>query len=391
MDNVPPKMDKSDHIRVLHFVSTLSCGSGVMSVIMNYYRHIDKNRVQFDFLYFVSSTNTYAEEIKKMGGKIYYIDKMGRSFQSIAQLNMFFKKHAREYVWLHNHEVYLTFLLRPISKRYGLENFIVHCHATKYSDKFLNALRNHVLCIPIRFMKVRRFACSEIAGTFLYGKRMMKAESVFIMHNVIDYKKFYFQADVRKQYRKEIGLDGKFVIGHIGRFERQKNHKFVIELFAKLKEQIPESILVLVGNGSLKQSIQESVQKHNLESSILFLGQRDDISALLQMMDVFILPSRYEGLGIVLLEAQAAGLKCFVSNHVPEEASLGNIVYLPLKNVNVNWCNIMLKEYQKGKASKSNYQLRTTASNMAINKMIETGKTLEQQAEKLQNYYINKR
>ena len=120
----------------------------------------------------------------------------------------------------------------------------------------------------------------------------------------------------------------------------------------------------------------------------MFLGQRSDIYALLQMMDVFILPSRYEGLGIVLLEAQAAGLKCFVSNQVPEEASLGNTVYLPLKNANAYWCNIMLKEYQKGKESKSNCQLRTTASNMAINKMIETGKTLEQQAEKLQNYYL---
>ena len=199
---------QTDCIRVLHFVSTLSRGSGVMSVIMNYYRHIDRNEVQFDFLHFVACEDSYIEEIRALGGRIYCIDKPGSSFQSVKQLDLFFRLHAEEYTWLHNHEVYLTFLLRPFAKRYGLEKFIVHCHATKYSDKTLHAVRNRILCLPIRFMKVDRFACSEAAGKFLYGEKMLKAGKVFIMHNAIDCEKFRFRPELRERLRKEMGLEG---------------------------------------------------------------------------------------------------------------------------------------------------------------------------------------
>ncbi|MFQ7183512.1 MULTISPECIES: glycosyltransferase family 1 protein [Hungatella] len=375
-------------IRVLHFVSTLSRGSGVMSVIMNYYRHIDRDKVQFDFLHFIACEDSYMEEIRELGGKIYCIDKPGSSFQSIKQLNSFFRLHAGEYTWLHNHEVYLTFLLRPIAKRYGLEKFIVHCHATKYSDKTLNAVRNRILCLPIRFMKVERFACSEAAGKFLYGEKMLKAGKVFIMHNAIDCEKFRFRPEVRERLRKEMGLDGKFVIGHVGRFERQKNHEFLIEVFAEVKKRIPESMLLLVGEGTKKNWIEYQVEKINLTSNVLFLGQRSDVENLLQAMDILLLPSRYEGLGIVLFEAQAAGMKCFVSDYVPKESSAGNITYLPLKDASPFWSSIILKEYQKYK--ESNISLRNAASDLAIRKMNVSGKTLQMQTIKIQNHYLAK-
>lgn len=377
-------------IRVLHFVSTLSRGSGVMSVIMNYYRHIDRDKVQFDFLHFVpdkeSAADSYAEEIRGLGGKIYLVDKPGSSLQSVKQLEDFFKKHAEEYKWLHNHEVYLTFLLRPISKRYGLEHFIVHCHATKYSDKPLNAVRNWLLCLPIPFMKVDRFACSEAAGRFLYGNRMVKAENVFIMHNAIDCEKFRFRPEVRDRLRKEMGLEGKFVIGHVGRFERQKNHDFLIRVFAEVKKKMPESVLVLVGEGSLEKQVKQLARKLALDTSIIFFGQRLDVNDLFQIMDIFLLPSRYEGLGIVLFEAQANGLKCYASDYVPKESSLGNTVYLPLKNAESFWAGVIWKN-QPG-PSEDILVRRGEASGLAIKKIAEKDRTLKQQAEKLQNYYL---
>lgn len=322
-------------IRVLHFVSTLSRGSGVMSVIMNYYRHIDRDNVQFDFLHFIACEDSYMEEIRELGGKIYCIDKPGSSFQSIKQLNSFFRLHAGEYTWLHNHEVYLTFLLRPIAKRYGLEKFIVHCHATKYSDKTLNAARNRILCLPIRFMKVERFACSEAAGKFLYGEKMLKAGNVFIMHNAIDCEKFRFRPEVRERLRKEMGLEGKFVIGHVGRFERQKNHEFLIEVFAECKKEIDSCILLLIGEGSLRAKIEKKVVEKGLENSILFLTKRNDMEYLYQVMDLFVLPSLYEGLPVACLEAQVSGLKCIVSRTVTDElkkqANGSIITMLPLE------------------------------------------------------------
>ena len=291
-------------IRVLHFVSTLSRGSGVMSVIMNYYRHIDRDNVQFDFLHFIACEDSYMEEIRELGGKIYCIDKPGSSFQSIKQLNSFFRLHAGEYTWLHNHEVYLTFLLRPIAKRYGLEKFIVHCHATKYSDKTLNAVRNRILCLPIRFMKVERFACSEAAGKFLYGEKMLKAGNVFIMHNAIDCEKFRFRPEVRERLRKEMGLEGKFVIGHVGRFERQKNHEFLIEVFAEVKKQRPESVLLLVGDGSLEQ----------------------------------------KGLPVSCLEAYNNGLPCIISKNItPELAKLSYIITKEISSKD-QWINEIIKQ-----------------------------------------------
>ena len=322
-------------IRVLHFVSTLSRGSGVMSVIMNYYRHIDRDKVQFDFLHFIACEDSYMDEIRELGGKIYCIDKPGSSFQSIKQLNSFFRLHAGEYTWLHNHEVYLTFLLRPIAKRYGLEKFIVHCHATKYSDKTLNAARNRILCLPIRLMKVERFACSEAAGKFLYGEKMLKAGNVFIMHNAIDCEKFRFRPEVRERLRKEMGLEGKFVIGHVGRFERQKNHEFLIEVFAECKKEIDSCILLLIGEGSLRSKIEKKVVEKGLKNSIIFLTKRNDMEYLYQVMDLFVLPSLYEGLPVSCLEAQVNGLECIVSRTVTDELkkqTIGSIItMLPLE------------------------------------------------------------
>jgi glycosyltransferase involved in cell wall biosynthesis len=335
-------------IRVLHFVSTLSHGSGVMSVIMNYYRHIDREKVQFDFLHFVACEDSYADEIKSLGGKIYCVEKPGGSLKSVKQMNSFFQVHAKEYTWLHNHEVYLTFLLRPISKRYGLEKFIVHCHATKYSDKPLHAVRNGILCLPIRFMKVERFACSEAAGKFLYGERLMKAGKVFVMHNAIDCEKFRFRPEVRERLRKEMGLEGKFVIGHVGRFERQKNHEFLIEVFAECKKEIDNCILLLIGEGSLSVKIKKKVVEKGLENSILFFTKRNDMEYLYQVMDLFVLPSLYEGLPVSCLEAQVNGLKCIISRTVTDElkkqTNSSIITMLPLeKNVwkqNIISCKI---------------------------------------------------
>ena len=355
-------------IRVLHFVSILSRGSGVMSVIMNYYRHIDRDKVQFDFLCFLPSDDSYEAEIKDLGGHIHYVDKPGSSLGSVRQLSLFFKEHAREYTWLHNHEVYLSFLLRPISKRYGIEKFIVHCHATKYSDQPLNALRNWLLCLPVRLMKVERFACSEAAGRFLYGERKMKAGKVFVMNNAIDCEKFKFRPEIRERLRKEMGLEGKFVIGNVGRFERQKNHEFLIRVFAEVHKEMPESILLLVGEGALKRYIEDLVKKLELNNNVVFLGQRDDVAELYQVMDLFILPSLYEGMPVSCLEAQVCGVPSIISNTITKEVIINNTQTLPLNDREV-WINHLLY-YQKPMSDRAVNSLKSRSILSAKNRSI---------------------
>lgn len=336
-------------MKVLHFVSTLSRGSGVMSVIMNYYRHIDRTAVQFDFLCFIPCEDSHAKEIERLGGKITYIPRPGLSPSSLKALNGFLAEHGKEYSWLHNHEVYLSFLLEPLARHHGISGFIMHSHTTKYSDRPLSALRNRVLCLPIRFMKsdrtmrVERFACSEAAGEFLYGKQRMEKGEVFILHNAIDCEKYRFNPGVRERVRKELGLEGKFVIGHVGRFVRQKNHEFLVRVFAECRKQRDDCVLLLVGDGPLRAKVERQVKELGLSGSVVFLGQRDDVAELYQGMDVFVLPSLYEGLPVSCLEAQVCGLPCIVSDTITKEIFHPLLVtLLSLKSEERHWSETCL-------------------------------------------------
>ena len=303
-----------------------------MSVIMNYYRHIDRSKVQFDFLCFVPCVESYKDEIEKLGGHIFFIRKPVPSVRSVRELTDFFRTHRGEYQWLHNHEVYLSFFLKPVAAQFGIKNFIVHCHATKYSDRKIAALRNRILCIPIRWMECRKFACSQEAGIFLFGQNNISNGSIFFLRNAIEPQKYFFSSSVRKQQQKALGIESKFVLGHIGRFVPQKNQIFLINVFYKIVQKYPQVCLLLIGDGPLKNKLMEECQKLGIEKNVCFLGQRTDVENLYSAMDIFLLPSLFEGIGIALLEAQANGLLCLASDQVPLEVSVTNqIHFLPLE------------------------------------------------------------
>lgn len=324
-------------MRILHFVSTLSYESGVMSVIMNYYRNINTSMIQFDFLYFIKSQNSYEKEINALGGKTYFIEKPG--IKSINTFKEFFKQHMGEYKWFHNHEVYLTFFLRPLSKRYGIKNFIVHCHATKYSDKFISSIRNAILCFPIKFMDINRVACSELAGNFLYGTN----KKFFVVRNAIDIEKFSYCEQERMRIRDKLLINDKLVIGHIGRFEKQKNHKFIIKIFKSILDENKNAILILIGEGHLKSEVERIVNHYGISENVIFIGRTEKIKEFLSAFDVFILPSIYEGFPVSAIEAQANGLRCFLSDKITEEAVLSkNIIRLPIKN-EILWSKEIIK------------------------------------------------
>lgn len=308
-------------IKVLHFVSTPAIWSGVMSVIMNYYRHIDRSRVQFDFLCFLPCEESYEKEINELGGQVFFISKPSASPRMLKELTAFFKKHQGEYQWLHNHEVYLSFLLKPISEHYGIKDFIVHSHATRYSDRKWAAVRNHFFCTLIRFMNCEKLACSHSSGQFLYGETAMKNGNVKILYNAIDCSKYRFDEAKRNALRAQMRIrDNELVLGHIGRFYAQKNHRFLLKIYSAFHKLIPNSKFLCIGDGPLMAEIKEQADQLQLTDCLLFLGQRKDISELLNIMDIFLLPSIFEGSPVSLIEACCNGLPCIISDTIEWEA-----------------------------------------------------------------------
>lgn len=313
-------------IRVLHFVSTPAIWSGVMGVIMNYYRHLDRSKIQFDFLCFLPCEDSFEEEIWTLGGQVFFLPKPGASPQGIGALRVmrdFFRAHVKEYAWVHNHEVYMSVLLKYFITQYagGSTRLIVHCHATRYSDRRIAAVRNWLLCLPISHMDCTRLACSAAAGRFLYRGFLKRKKSAWVLPNTVERERFLFNSELRQKYRQELGLENTFVLGHVGRLVPQKNHRFLLRLFRLVHEKLPQARLVLVGGGeaACESDMDEMIERMGLSGAVYRLGQRSDIPGLLQAMDVFLLPSLFEGLPLSCLEAQASGLPCLISDRVSPE------------------------------------------------------------------------
>lgn len=353
-----------------------------MSVIMNYYRHMDRSRIQFDFLCFLHCQESYEDEIRELGGRVFFVSRPGISPGSRRELKEFFREHGREYAWLHNHEVYLSFLLKPLAGENGISRFIVHSHATRYSDRKFAAVRNRILCIPIKWMKCHKFACSREAGEFLFGAGAVKAGKVTILNNAIDVETFRFCPEIRQEIREEFGFSDRFVIGHIGRFVPQKNQEFLLEVFAKAVKKCPDLSLLFIGDGPSKKAVEEKSRALGLNGkNVRFLGQRTDVPRLLNAMDVFALPSLFEGIGVVLMEAQANGLSCLASDQVPREAKITETVkFLPLDPE--NW----IREFCGESHSRNHTQREALSIRENFQKR---GFDIQQETRKLEDYYEN--
>jgi glycosyltransferase involved in cell wall biosynthesis len=369
-------------IRILHIVSSLNIGSGVMGVIMNYYHNINRDNIQFDFLYFTKMPDTFETEIRKLGGNTYYLLKpsLKRYFKVHKEYVQFFKENAHKYKAVHLHVVSLNFFVLPIAKKYGVKNLITHSHNTKYSDKKISALRNRILCIPLKKWATHFFACSRAAGEFLYGKKYFDKGKVAVINNAIDCEKFKYNEFIRNKMRRELGIQDKFVIGHVGRFAKQKNHYFLLEIFAKIIERKANSILMLIGDGPLFEEIKNKAKLLGIEESVMFLGRKSNVEDCFQAMDVFVLPSLFEGLGIVLLEAQCAGLPCYASDVVPNDAKISNnFNYLSLGNKPAEWANEILKNLDHHTRSDGRLSI------------FESGFVIQSQAKNLEKFYLNLR
>ena len=328
-------MKESQPIIVAQIMGKMN-GGGVEAVIMNYYRHIDRNKVQFDFICDEDSTNIPREEIEKLGGKVIICP----PYQKLGQYMKFLENLFREKQYKIVHANINTLSIFPLraAKKAGVPVRIAHSHNTSNPKEFKRNLLKNVLRKFSRVYATDYFACSEAAGRYQFGDKVFDAGKVTIIYNAIDVEKFKYDSEARKRLRKEIGIkEDDFVIGHVGAFRKQKNHAFLVDVFAEVKKEKENAKLVLVGQGPLKEEIQQRVKNLGLEKDVFFLGQRDDTNKLYSVFDVFCLPSLYEGLGLVAIEAQANGLLCILSDCVPEEVRVSKMVEFVCDNKINRW------------------------------------------------------
>ena len=320
-------------IRILHVLGRLDLG-GAETLVMNIYRAIDKNNIQFDFVKHVSKKGDYEDEILSLGGRIFECPKY-KGFNHLKYAkwwNDFFTQHP-EYHIIHGHVRSTASVYLSIANNHQ-RTTISHSHNTS-NGKGLSAVVKYVMQKKIRNIARFYFACSIDAGEWLFGKELTTSPNFYLIPNGIDIEKFSYNEDIRISVRKQLGVaKDEYLIGYVGRFTEQKNQSFLIQLFSEHVLFHPNSRLLLVGDGEQFDYIKSLCEELKLTDKVLLPGGKHNIEDYYQAMDVFVFPSLWEGLGIVLIEAQANGLPCIVSDRIPQEAILHETVQvLPLEDM----------------------------------------------------------
>ena len=335
---------KEEPIRIAQIVGKW-LGGGVEAVVMNYYRHLDHSKIQFDFICDDDSTNIPYDEIEKLGGKVILIPPYQKVFQYQRELRRVLRDG--KYKIVHSHINTLSVFPLYAAKKVGVPVRIAHSHSTTNKKEWKKNLLKQVLRPFSRKYATNYMCCSELAGRWLFGDKAYDEGKVYLLNNAIDLDKFKYDKKIRDKKRKELGIkEDTIVIGHIGRFVAQKNHIFLIDIFNQFHKKEKNSILLLAGQGPLQEEIKNKVRELGLNDSVRFLGQRNDANELYQVFDVFLLPSLYEGLPVVGVEAQASGLLCFFSDDMTKETKvLDSTVFMSLSNADDEWATSILDNY----------------------------------------------
>ena len=319
-------------IRVLQMIASLTRG-GSQSVVMNLYRNIDRNKVQFDFIIDHPEYSGYEDEIKELGGKIYIMPpfKGTNYFEVKKAWNDFFKEH-KEYKILHSHSRSYASIYFPIAKKYGIKT-IIHSHSTG-NGYGIKAVIKDIMQLPLRHQADYFMACSLDSGRWLFGNKIIKSNKFYLLNNAVDSKRFAYNEKIRKEYRDNFSIGNENVFIQVGNFVVEKNHLFILEVFSELLKTKPNNLFYIVGSGTQKdiKGISDKINELNLNNNVVMLGTRDDVPNLLQMADCYLMPSVFEGLSLAAIEAQASGIMCLLSDTVSSDVKISDVCqFLPLK------------------------------------------------------------
>ena len=315
-------MDKP--IRVAQIIGIANNG-GVESIIMNYYRNIDRNKVQFDFFVESESKIINKKEIEEMGGKVIIIPPYTKLFKYTKELKRIFKENNYDVV--HSNMNTLSVFPLRAAKKAGVKIRIAHSHSTSNKKEWKKHLLKSVLKKFSKTYSTHYFSCGEDAGRYQFGDKTFDDGKVTVIKNAVDIDKFKFNIEKRNTIRGELNITKEFVIGHVGRFMNVKNQLFLIDVFSEILKTRKDVRLLLVGEGPMEEKIRQRVGELGINENVIFYGTTSDVASVYSAMDVFAFPSLYEGFGLVALEAQANGLPTVVSEHVPMEACATSYVF----------------------------------------------------------------
>lgn len=350
-------------VRVLYFVDRMLRG-GIQSLVIDWVSRFDKSKIHVDFLLLDDGKDYELEQTLKDSGCTVYklsgiwvrtpIDFIKYKYA----VKNFFKEH-HDYKVVHMHSSSKNYMILKYAKKYGIPMRIAHSHNIDFqTNNNLKKIVGNVFKKPLIKYSTDYFACSKIAGEWLFGRKIIESDKFKVIHNAIDYEKFKYDEKVRKQIRKTLKInDEDIVVGNVGRFVNQKNHEFLINAFSKCHQNNKDYKLLLIGIGELEESMKNKVDELNLNDCVIFAGFKNNVNEYMQAMDIFAFPSLFEGLGLVLVEAQASGLPCIATaNTIPDEVKINPNFYFVNLNVN-EWVqtiqNIKLERLKSKKLVKA--------------------------------------
>ncbi|MDW5298975.1 MAG: glycosyltransferase family 1 protein [Sedimentibacter sp.] len=328
-------------IRILNIMGTMNMG-GAETFLMKVYRNIDRKKIQFDFL--VSKPGVYDNEIISLGGKIFTIPLKSKSpiKHHLAIKNIVRSNNYKTVLRCSSHTLaYLDFLA---AKKGGATKFIMRSTSSKGEPGVFPAMLHRLFRRKLNEITTFKIAPSTDAGIWLFGEKTISEDKFTLVNNGIEAQKFIFNENSRIMIRNELNLENKFVVGHIGRFTEAKNHEYLLKIFTKIVKKNKESILLLIGEGELELKIKNMINSYGLKDNVKILNNRLDIPELLMAMDIYVFPSLYEGMPNTVIEAQATGLKCLLSDRITKEVKLTNLVdFLPINISDEVWARKALE------------------------------------------------
>lgn len=364
-------------IKVLQELSALD-GGGVAKLLYDYYLNMDKEKVHFDFLiYDFYDEGIYEKPLRDMGCTIYKLPRIKKDKNGYLQG---IKKVIKEgnYDVVHSHMGARGLFVMYFAKKYGVKKRIVHSHIAYEPVSKLKRCFNIILSQIAKNNATHLFACGQDAGIYMWGKKSYKAGRVSIMTNAVSTEKFTFSFDMRQNKRKELGVEDKFVIGIVGRLSSQKNYPFLFKVYKEILEVRNDVVLVVVGRGIEEDEIKREAIQMGINNDILFLGVRSDVPELLNAFDLFVLPSLYEGLPVVLIEAQANGLKQIVSDKITKEMDITDLIeFISIENSEKQWVKAIEK-----------CEINVSARKSYGKKVAEAGYDIKVESIKMQQFYL---
>lgn len=368
-------------MKILYALNGVFANGGTESVILNYYNNIDRERFHIDFLLHgfekENTENKTHKFLLSQGSKIYYVTPRGVDYRkNRSELRDFFSAHRgpNSYDIVHSHMDAAGAFVLAEAKRAGIKVRAAHSHNTQHQINKGSTLKNFAYKALLDRMRKKtsklatlRIGCSDEAGKWLFGTFPYE-----VLKNAVDTSAYSYNKALRDEVRKKAGLTDSLVVGHIGRMAYQKNHEYLLDIFANLSKSNDNARLLLVGDGELRPEIERKIDTLGLASRVLLLGNRSDVPALLQAMDILVLPSRFEGLPVVLVEAQAAGLPCLASDAVSRASNVAGLVhFIPLNASPDVWakqiekaCESHIRRNMTDELTASGYNIRAEASRL---------------------------